>query len=96
MPGDSREDYSYLSEFCHPNMMTFAQHYRWTTPDTIEFRSAEAFGPFGAIAGSAIQGLLALKDLLELGHETEIHGALMRLLLAIASIAAEGKHGPLQ
>jgi hypothetical protein len=89
MPKDSNEDYSYLSEFCHPNMMTFAQHYKWTTPETIEFRPAVVFGAFGAIAGSAVNSLLATKELLEIGHETEIHNALVRLLVEMAGIATD-------
>jgi hypothetical protein len=28
MPKGTEDDYSYLSEFCHPNTMTFQQHYR--------------------------------------------------------------------
>jgi hypothetical protein len=28
---EMQKDYSYLSEFRHPNMMKLSQHYRWTT-----------------------------------------------------------------
>jgi hypothetical protein len=87
MPKDSWEDYSYLSEFCHPNMMTFAQHYTWTTPEVIEFGTAVAFGAYGAIAASAIQGLLALNELLSACRETQIRKAVLQLLNEMAEIA---------
>ncbi len=79
----TEDDYSYLSEFCHPNMMTFTQHYRWTTPYTIDFVEQVEFGAFGAIAGSTIQGLMAINELLETSEERQINGAIARLLTAI-------------
>lgn len=83
MPKDSHEDYSYLSEYCHPNMMAFMQHYQWTTPDTIEFVEPDVFGAFGAIAASAIQGLVAADGLLVMGKEKEIWRVVRRLLLTL-------------
>jgi hypothetical protein len=83
MPKESHDDYSYLSEFCHPNMMAFQQHYRWTTPQTIDFVDSVTFGAFGAIAGSAIQGLVAADELLGIGNEKEIRKAIRELLLAL-------------
>jgi hypothetical protein len=77
------DDYSYLSEFCHPNMMTFSQHYRWVNPQTIEFGNAEHFGAFGAITGSAIQGLLVIHELLGVAQETDTRRALTALLKEI-------------
>ena len=59
-PKETEDDYSYLSEFCHPNMMTFSQHYLWTTPYTIDFVDQVEFGAFGAVAGSTLQGLVAI------------------------------------
>jgi len=56
MPDESGEDYSYLSEFCHPNMMAFTQHYNWKTPYIVEFGDQVEFGAFGAIVGSAVNG----------------------------------------
>jgi hypothetical protein len=81
MPNE--DDYSYLSEFCHPNMMTFSQHYEWTTPYTIDFVNQVEFGAFGAIAGSATQGLLTIHELLKLGHERQVNSAIVRLLTTI-------------
>ena len=82
-PKDAEEDYSYLSEFCHPNMMTFKQHYRWTTPYTIEFLDQVEFGAFGAIVGSTIQGLMETSELLNLANERQIKNAILLLLKAI-------------
>jgi hypothetical protein len=84
MPKESVEDYSYLSEFCHPNVMTFMQHYQWTTPETIDFVDPILFGAFGAIAGSSIQGLLAAHELLGIGHETDIRRVVGKTLRVIA------------
>jgi hypothetical protein len=86
MPKDAHEDYSYLSEYCHPNMMAFQQHYRWTTPETIEFVDAVPFGAFGAIASSAGRGLLAAYELLGIGDEKEIRNAIHKLLLALLEL----------
>jgi hypothetical protein len=84
MPEDAKEDYSYLSEYCHPNMMAFMQHYQWTTPETIDFVDAVPFGAFGAIAGSSLMGLVAAHDLLVIGNEREIRKAIRKLLHALA------------
>jgi hypothetical protein len=83
MPKGTDDDYSYLSEFCHPNMMTFQQHYRWTTPYTIDFGDQVAFGAFGAIAGSSVQGLMTIHELLNLGNERHVNSAIVRLVKAI-------------
>lgn len=83
MPKDSFEDYSYLSEYCHPNMMAFMQHYRWATPEIFEFVDAVEFGAFGAITASAISGLMSADELLRIGDETEIRKAVQALLLAL-------------
>src|SRR5260370_23030940 len=69
MPKGTEDDYSYLSEYCHPNVMAFEQHYRWTTPDTIEFVNQVPFGAFGAIAASGLQGLMAGKEMFVIGNE---------------------------
>jgi len=83
MPKGAEDDYSYLSEYCHPNVMVFQQHYRWATPDTIEFANEVPFGAFGAIAASAIQGLMAVDELLGIGNEKEVRRAICKLLLAL-------------
>lgn len=86
MPKDSHEDYSYLSEFCHPNMMAFMQHYQWTTPDTIEFVDAVPFGAFGAITASAIQGLVEADGLLGISDEREIRKVIRELLRSLVEL----------
>lgn len=77
------DDYSYLSEFCHPNMMTLQQHYDWTTPYTIDFLDQVAFGAFGAIAGSSVNGLMAIQELLVISKERKINRAIVGLLKAV-------------
>jgi len=90
-PKETEEDYSYLSEFCHPNMMTFSQHYFWTTPYTIDFVDQVEIGAFGAIAGSTVQGLMAIQELLRISSERQINGAIVRLLTAIVDQHHEAK-----
>ena len=88
---ETEDQYSYLSEFCHPNMMTFSQHYLWTTPYTIDFVDQVEFGAFGAIAGSTLQGLMAIRELLTIGNERQISGTITRLLEAIVDQHHEDK-----
>jgi hypothetical protein len=90
-PKETEDNYSYLSEFCHPNMMTFSQHYRWTTPYTIDFVDQVEFGAFGAIAGSTIQALMEIQELLQIANERPINGAIARVLTAIADQHREDK-----
>jgi hypothetical protein len=90
-PKETEDDYSYLSEFCHPNMMTFSQHYRWVTPYKIDFVDQVEFGAFGAIAASTTQGLMAVHELLRMSHERQINGVIVGLLKAIVEQAREIK-----
>ena len=92
VPEEFSDDYSYLSEYTHPNTMAFQQHYRWIDPDTIEFADMVPFGAFGVIAASAIQGLLAADKLLTLCQESRIQGAIRALLHALV---AQGENGGL-
>ena len=80
----NKDDYSYLSEFCHPNTMTLQQHYDWTTPYTIDFKDKVAFGAFGAMAGSSLNGLMAIHELLLISNERQVNSAIVKLLVAIA------------
>ena len=91
MPKEFHGAYSYLSEYCHPNMMAFRQHYQWTTADTIEFADMVAFGAFGAIASSGMQGLLAADELLGIASERPVRRAVQKLLRAFVELGkAEG------
>src|SRR5205807_1740624 len=87
VPKETEDDYSYLSEFCHPNMMTFSQHYQWTTPFTIDFVDQVTFGAFGAIAGSSLQGLMVIDELLGIGNERQVRAAIRTLMKTIAEKA---------
>jgi hypothetical protein len=93
MPTGSEDDYSYLSEYCHPNTMAFQQHYYWTSPSTIEFGDVVAFGALGTIAASALQGLISTDELLGLGEEMEVRGSIRRLLMAIVKNEQEIRSG---
>jgi hypothetical protein len=93
MPEGTEDDYSYLSEFCHPNAMAFQQHYRWTTPYIIDFVDEVPFGAFGTIAVSAIQGLMAAEELLGIGEEKEVRKAIHGLFIAIAEQSKEASGG---
>ena len=90
-PKETEDDYSYLSEFCHPNMMTFSQHYRWTTPHKIDFVDQVEFGAFGAIARSTTHGLMVVRELLRISGERQVNSAIVKLLEAIVEQAREDK-----
>jgi len=92
MPKEAEVDYSYLSEFCHPNMMAFQQHYRWTTPYVLEFVDDVPFGAFGTIAASSIQGLMAAEELLGIGNEEEVRKAIRKLLTALVEENKRSSH----
>jgi hypothetical protein len=81
MPEGSEDDYSYLSEYCHPNMMAFKQHYQWTTPETMEMIPVVVFGAYGAIAGSAIQGIATVYELLGIGKESKVRKVIHQVML---------------
>jgi hypothetical protein len=89
MPKGTEDDYSYLSEYCHPNMMAFHQHFRWTTPAVIDFVDEDVFGAFGPIAGSCLQGLMTVEELLNIGNEHEVRKAIVKLMRAIVEQSRE-------
>jgi hypothetical protein len=84
MPEDAIENYSFLSEFSHPNSFTFGQHHDWLTPYEVSFVPQKASGMFGATAAACIQGLMAIQQLLVLTDEepaaTELHQLLVDLV----------------
>lgn len=85
---ENDDDYSYLSEFCHPNMMAFAQHYDITEKGIeIRDRQKSEIGAFGGITAAAIQGLMTMMELLEIGDEREVRGAVVGLLRELAATA---------
>ena len=88
IPKESREDYSYLSEYSHPNTMAFQQHYKWLTPRTVTITDQiPIHGFLGSTTGACIQALLAADNLLELAEEREVRLQLRNLLEAIANLA---------
>lgn len=89
MPHNAQEDYSYLSEFCHPNILPFFQYYEWFDPETIRFVDQKPLEGFlGATTTAVIQGLLAAQQLLVLAREQDVSYSLLRLLEAIAENGA--------
>lgn len=68
IPEDVRDSYSYLSEFCHPNMLAFSQHYLFEGRET-HFVEHPPRSVFGAIAGSCINAFQAIHEILLLADE---------------------------
>ena len=89
MPEDAQEGYSFLSEFCHPNVLAFSQYYEWTNPQTVAFVDDHEplAGIFGPTAAASIEGLLAIEELLRLSREQEVLRSLHELLEAIVEDA---------
>jgi hypothetical protein len=84
MPEDAQEGYSFLSEFCHPNLMAFLQYYNWADPQTVMFvDSKPANGIFGSTAAASMEALLAIEELLRIAHELEVRLSLRKMLEAI-------------
>lgn len=84
LPGAASEDYSYLSEFCHPNMFAFSQYYRWPNPFEVQFVDHDTQGVFGTTAAACLQGLLAIQEMLRLAEENRLLPCLHELLVAIS------------
>jgi hypothetical protein len=87
---DAPDSYSFLSEFAHPNMAAFLQHYKWKTPYLVEFgeQYSDVGAAFSSAAGAAIRALLALVDILKLAGEIEIRAGVMRVLGEVAALSA--------
>jgi len=81
---EDKEDYSYLSEYSHPNMMAFKQHYENLGPRTIKITNQiPIHGYLGATTGACLQALLAADELLKLAEEREVRIQLHKLIGAI-------------
>jgi hypothetical protein len=81
---DARGNYSFLSEFCHPNMLAFSQHYDWLNPFEVTFADHGAPRSFGAATAACIIGLMAILEMLQLTSERAVSLYLRKLLEAIA------------
>jgi hypothetical protein len=91
LPEDAREGYSFLSEFCHPNMLAFQQYYRWLNPHEVGFADHEAQGMFGATTAASIMGLMAIQEMLCLTNERPIAATLRQILVALVEHEATSK-----
>jgi hypothetical protein len=80
MPGEAVEDYSYLSEFSHPNSFAFGLHHDWLTPYEVSFVSRKVSGTFGATTAATINGVMAIQQLLVSTAEIPTAEALHKLL----------------
>lgn len=88
IPKKSWEDYSYLSEYSHPNTMAFQQHYKWLNSGTVTITDQiPVHGFLGPTTGASIQALLAADELLGLAEEREVRAQLRKLLEAAAKLA---------
>ena len=83
LPEDARGDYSYLSEFCHPNMFAFSQYYRWLNPGEVRFVDHEPQGMFGSTTAACLAGLMAIEEMLRLTKEKTVRFSLHKLLEAV-------------
>ena len=85
----AQEGYSFLSEFCHPNVLAFSQYYDWANPQTVTFVDDHEplAGMLGSTADASIEGLLAIDELLKLAEEREVLRSLHELLEAIVECA---------
>jgi hypothetical protein len=90
-PKEAHDDYSYLSEFTHPNTMAFLQHYEWADPATIRFASSPIHGYMGSIVASGVEGLVAIDELLGLSNESAVRPAIRGILVQIAGRDASAK-----
>jgi hypothetical protein len=90
MPENVREDYSFLSEYCHPNMLAFLQYYRWLNPYEIGFVDHEPQGIFGSTAAACIMGLMAIQETLGIVDEKVVAVSLRKLFQSVVEQAAGG------
>jgi hypothetical protein len=85
LPPYAVENYSYLSEFCHPNVLALMQYYDWIGPGVATFVDHKhPEGTFGPTVAAALKGLLAIDDLLLLAEEKIVRGWLHQLFDALA------------
>jgi len=90
MPEDPRDGYSFLSEFCHPNMLAFSQYYRWLNPYEVGFVDHEPQGMFGSTAAACINGLMAIQETLQMVNEKVVAISLRKLFQAVVEQAESG------
>lgn len=83
--GDAWTTYSFLSQFCRPDMAALRQHFHWDGTQLITFDvpKGNAALPLGAAATLAALG--AVSELLELSDETEIRTKIIQLLRKLVS-----------
>jgi hypothetical protein len=81
--GDAFDNYGFQSEFCHPNMMAFGQHYKW---DHSVIRFCEpAARPERVLlpAHTGLGAMLEIDSLLGLSNEKFVKAAVVKTLKRI-------------
>lgn len=90
---EAPEEYSFVSEFCHPNMLAFSQHYRWPNRFEVQFVDHEVQGWLGPTIAAALLGLMATEELLRLSKEKTVLPRLVKLLKDIVEYAGAREPG---
>jgi hypothetical protein len=87
---DSADDYSYLSEYSHPNMAAFKQHYEFLNPQEVVFhkQGTDAAPVFGSTVAVVLNSLFVLRSILGIADEMEIRAKITVLMREIASEAS--------
>lgn len=89
----ANEDYSFMSEYCHPNMFAFSQYSSWASPYEIGFVDHEPGGWSGSTAANCILGLMQIEELLRLAGEESVRPVLVGLLKEITKLGEEQTQG---
>jgi len=91
VPKEVVEGYSFISEYCHPNMFAFSQYFRWINPFEVGFVNHTAQGMFGSVAVACVTGLIAVQELMSFTGEKAIAISLKQTLLDL--VKSEGTSG---
>lgn len=92
MSKEARDDYSFLSEYCHPNTLAFRQYYRWLNPCEVGFIDHEPGGIFGSTAAACIQGLMAIQETLRMANEKVVAASLHKFFQTLIAQTENGSH----
>jgi fatty acid desaturase len=87
MPENTRDDYSFLSEYCHPNMLAFLQYYCWLSHYEVAFVDHDAQGVFGSTAAACVMGLMAIEETLVMIGESAVVNSLRKLFRVVVEQA---------
>jgi hypothetical protein len=83
--GDAGAIYSFLSQFCRPDMAALRQHFHWDGTQLITFDVPKGNTALPLGAAATLAALDAVSELLELSNETEIRTKMIQLLRKLVS-----------